>query len=81
LFVDYLRNERAQTAISPWSLRNRAGAPCAVPVSWDELETIEAGNVFTMEAAAARAKLPDPWTDYFKLTQSITKAMVSSVAG
>jgi len=32
-------------------------------------------------AAAARAQRPDPWKDYFALTQTITKAMLSTVAG
>jgi bifunctional non-homologous end joining protein LigD len=81
LFIDYLRNERGSTAIAPWSIRSRQGGPCAVPVAWDELETIEAANIFSLETAAARAKEPDPWKGYFSTTQSITKAMVSSVAG
>lgn len=81
LFIDYLRNERGSTAIAPWSSRSRQGAPAAVPIRWDELETIKAANQFSLADAAERAKLPDPWKDYFSTTQSITKAMVSSVAG
>ncbi|MEO5806150.1 DNA ligase D [Devosia sp.] len=81
LFIDYLRNERGSTAIAPWSIRSRAGAPCAVPVSWDELDTINGANQFSLETAAGRAALPDPWKDYFSTTQSITKAMWSAVAG
>ncbi len=81
MFVDYLRNERGATAITPFSTRARAGAPCAVPVSWDDLETLDRANGFSLGEAAARAAAPDPWKDYFALTQSITKAMVSSVAG
>ena len=46
-----------------------------------EIETIKAANVFEIEAAAAKAKEPDPWVGYFELTQSITKGMVESVAG
>ena len=38
----------------------REGAPCAVPVSWDELATLEAANGFSLEAAAARARAPIP---------------------
>lgn len=81
LFIDYLRNERGSTAIAPWSSRSRQGAPVAVPVSWDELETIKAANQFSLADAAERAGRPDPWTDYFSSTQSITKAMMSAVAG
>jgi bifunctional non-homologous end joining protein LigD len=53
----------------------------ATPVSWDEVETLEAANAFSLGEAAARAQGPDPWPDYFEITQSITKAMLNSVAG
>ncbi len=81
MFVDYLRNERGSTAIAPFSSRARPNAPCAVPVGWDEIETIKAANLFEIDAAAAKAQEPDPWVGYFELTQSITKGMVEAVAG
>jgi bifunctional non-homologous end joining protein LigD len=81
LFIDYLRNERGSTAIAPWSIRSRQGAPAAVPVSWDELEMVKAANQFTLTDAAERATGPDPWKDYFATTQSITQAMLSAVEG
>ncbi|MCR6671961.1 non-homologous end-joining DNA ligase [Devosia ginsengisoli] len=80
LFIDYLRNERGSTAIAPWSTRSREGAPVAVPVSWDELETVKAANQFSLADAVKRAKQPDPWKYYASTTQSITKAMWSAVA-
>ncbi len=79
MFVDYLRNERGATAIAPFSTRSREGAPCAVPVSWDELATLDRANGFSLGAAAARAKAPDPWAGYFKQKQAITKAMLKAV--
>jgi bifunctional non-homologous end joining protein LigD len=81
MFVDYLRNERGSTAIGPFSTRARKGCPVAVPVSWSEVDTLEAANLYTLETAAARAQEKDPWPDYDKLTQSITKGMVEAVAG
>ncbi|WP_055046276.1 DNA ligase D [Devosia sp. A16] len=79
MFVDYLRNERGSTAITPFSTRARQGVPCAVPVAWDELDDLAGANVFSLETAAAKAQEPDPWPDYFKLRQSITKAMLDKV--
>ena len=79
LFIDYLRNERGSTAIAPWSSRSREGAPAAVPVTWDELETVKAANQFSLAAAAERANDPDPWPDYFEINQSITKPMLKAV--
>ncbi|MET3923972.1 DNA ligase D [Devosia sp. 2618] len=80
LFIDYLRNERGSTAIAPWSSRSREGAPAAVPVTWDELENVKAGNQFSLAEAAERAKQPDPWRGYFDTKQTITKTMLKAVA-
>src|SRR5690606_23753553 len=80
MFVDYLRNERGSTAIGPFSTRARRGCPVAVPVGWSEIDAFEAANLFTLELAAARAQEKDPWPTYFKVSQSITKAMLQKVA-
>jgi bifunctional non-homologous end joining protein LigD len=48
IFLDYLRNQRTATAILPWSLRARAGAPVAAPVGWDELADVERSSLFTI---------------------------------
>ncbi len=41
IFVDYLRNQRGATAVMPYAVRARAGAPVAVPITWKEIETID----------------------------------------
>jgi bifunctional non-homologous end joining protein LigD len=38
LYLDTARNGYAQTAVSPYSVRPRAGAPVATPIEWDELD-------------------------------------------
>jgi bifunctional non-homologous end joining protein LigD len=76
MFVDYLRNERGATAVSPYSTRARPGIPCAVPVAWDELDGIRHANAFSIETAADKAKERDPWPDYFRLDQAITEEML-----
>lgn len=60
IFIDWQRNTRGATAICPWSVRARPGAPVALPVSWDELAGLEAGNAFDTAAAVARAGSADP---------------------
>lgn len=37
LYLDVMRNARGQTAVVPYSLRARPGAPVAAPLDWDEL--------------------------------------------
>lgn len=73
IFVDWLRNERGQTAIAPYSTRAREGAPVATPVSWAEFETLDRANGFRLADVVERLGQPDPWADYFDRRQSITK--------
>ncbi|WP_420383146.1 DNA ligase D [Novosphingobium sp.] len=44
IFVDYLRNQRGATAVMPYSVRARENAPVAVPVTWEELRTMDAAS-------------------------------------
>ncbi|TMS57720.1 DNA ligase D [Imbroritus primus] len=38
IFIDYLRNSAGNTAIVPYAVRARAGAPVAMPLAWDALD-------------------------------------------
>jgi DNA ligase D-like protein (predicted polymerase) len=51
IFLDFLRNQRTATAVLPYSLRARAGAPVAAPVTWDELSDIGRASRFTIADA------------------------------
>lgn len=53
IFVDWLRNQRGATAVLPFSVRARAGAGVAVPLTWAQLKEVEAGNAFTAADPAA----------------------------
>ncbi|WP_301750329.1 DNA ligase D [uncultured Erythrobacter sp.] len=48
IFIDWLRNQRGATAVVPYSARSRAGAPVAVPVTWDELAGFENAHPFAI---------------------------------
>ena len=64
IFLDYLRNQRTATAILPYSLRARAGAPVAAPVGWDELEALDRSARFTLAdlpELTARAEAMPGW--------------------
>ena len=39
LFLDVNRNAYAQTAVAPYAVRARTGAPIAVPVTWSDVES------------------------------------------
>jgi bifunctional non-homologous end joining protein LigD len=71
VFVDWLRNGFGATGVSPYSLRPRPGAPIAMPITWQELETTEPGQ-FRLRADLDRLDV-DAWPDAtpFDLTGAI----------
>lgn len=75
IFIDYLRNSRGATSIASYSLRARAGAPIATPLSWAELGRLRAGNPFTYANIRQRlARLrQDPWEAYAQLRQGLPR--------
>ncbi|KQT54218.1 ATP-dependent DNA ligase [Aureimonas sp. Leaf454] len=80
IFIDWLRNERGATAIAPYSTRARDGAPVATPVSWKELDTLEAANTFRISDITARLNDEDPWAAYGTIRQSLTKPVLARLA-
>jgi bifunctional non-homologous end joining protein LigD len=63
LFLDVNRNGRAQTAVPPYAVRPRPGAPVATPLRWEELD--DAGLLpdgWGLRAALERlGRDGDPW--------------------
>ena len=49
IFIDWLRNQRGSTAVVPYSARARDGAPVAVPIAWDELDTIKNAHPWSIK--------------------------------
>jgi bifunctional non-homologous end joining protein LigD len=61
LFLDVGRNAWAQTAVAPYSVRARDGAPVATPIEWSELPRT-APRSYTLASVPRRlARKPDPW--------------------
>jgi bifunctional non-homologous end joining protein LigD len=77
IFIDWLRNSEGATAIAPYSVRARPGAPVATPLHWDEVagrmkpEKYHAGNV----AKRLRGLHSDPWKQLRRKPQALTAAM------
>jgi bifunctional non-homologous end joining protein LigD len=77
IFIDYLRNAEGATAIAPYSVRARPGAPVAMPLHWDEVsgrmrpEKFHAGNVGRRLAGLHT----DPWKAMRRQGQTLTSAM------
>ncbi|MEV6116420.1 non-homologous end-joining DNA ligase [Streptomyces sp. NPDC052109] len=61
LYLDVQRNAYAQTAVAPYTVRARPGAPVAVPLAWEQLDDpgLDARR-WTLADAVDQAR-SDPW--------------------
>ncbi|MET9956346.1 non-homologous end-joining DNA ligase [Streptomyces sp. NPDC006339] len=63
LYLDVQRNGYGQTAVAPYAVRARPGAPVAAPLSWDELDDPELTARRWTVADADELLDRDPWRD------------------
>lgn len=66
ILIDYLRNQRGQTTVAPYSTRARPGAAVSTPITWEELEPGIGPAYFTVANLPARlaAMKSDPWDGF-----------------
>ena len=65
IFLDYLRNDEAATAVAPYSVRARPGAPVSLPIDWTELSQVKSGDAFRIGDVLKRRQ--DPWAGIARL--------------
>jgi bifunctional non-homologous end joining protein LigD len=65
ILVDVARNAYAQTAVAPYAVRARPGAPVATPLRWEELEDeATRPDGWTIHTVPSRLnQAGDPWRD------------------
>jgi bifunctional non-homologous end joining protein LigD len=65
ILIDVFRNAYAQTAVPPYAVRPRPGAPVATPLDWDELSDSRLRpDRWTVKTVLRRlAAKGDPWTE------------------
>jgi len=74
LFLDVNRNAWAQTAVPVYSIRPKKGAHVAVPLRWDELDSI-APDEFDVRTIPARlANEREPWKGFGPHMRSLAAA-------
>lgn len=49
IFIDYLRNEYAQTSVCPYSVRPNESAGIATPIEWSELKKLKSAHQFNLK--------------------------------
>lgn len=76
IFVDYLRNGYAATAVAPYAVRAIEGAPVAMPLSWDELRAGLTPQTYTIKNALKRVEsVPNPWQAMQRSARSLTPVL------
>lgn len=74
VYLDIMRNAYAQTAVAPYSVRARDGAPVATPLQWDELDTrgLRADRFTIRDIPKRLAGQGDPWADISRHARALT---------
>jgi bifunctional non-homologous end joining protein LigD len=63
VLVDVQRNAYGQTAVPPYAVRARPGAPVATPITWDELGRIEPDQHTIRTISRRLSRGGDRWSD------------------
>jgi bifunctional non-homologous end joining protein LigD len=72
ILVDYLRNNRTNTAVCAYSARRRETIPVSVPIAWDELSTRLRPQRWTIRTVPKRVRdSADAWDGYFEARQRL----------
>jgi bifunctional non-homologous end joining protein LigD len=77
ILIDYLRNGRGATAVAPYSPRARPSAGVSMPIAWDEIETIDSGDYFTLATALPRLDRlsDDPWANFREKAAALPESL------
>lgn len=72
IFLDVLRNSYGATAVAPYAIRARPGAPVATPIDWRELEDGADPRDWSLTSIPDRlAQKGDPWAGLMRHGRSI----------
>jgi bifunctional non-homologous end joining protein LigD len=64
IFIDFHRNARGHTSAAPYSLRARTNLPASTPVSWTDLEAIDAPEDLNYASLPGLLESSgDPWAE------------------
>jgi bifunctional non-homologous end joining protein LigD len=76
ILIDIMRNAYAHTAVAPYAVRPRRGAPVATPLHWEELSdpAMTPGRITVRDVPARLARDGDPWAAVLSHAQPLSAA-------
>jgi bifunctional non-homologous end joining protein LigD len=76
VYIDVMRNAYAQTAVAPYALRAKPGAPIATPLDWDELSDARLHSQrYNLRNIFQRIEtVGDPWKSIWRHPQALDRA-------
>jgi bifunctional non-homologous end joining protein LigD len=75
VFIDVGRNAYGQTAVPPYAVRARPGAPVAAPLEWKEVPGLASARRFTVGNVFRRlSRQGDPWQGMARRARSLRRA-------
>jgi bifunctional non-homologous end joining protein LigD len=80
ILIDYLRNNRTNTSIAPFSTRARPRATVSTPLAWQDVRPSLDPASFDVASVPTRLKRlrRDPWDDYWSSRQRLPKDAVAA---
>jgi bifunctional non-homologous end joining protein LigD len=82
IFIDYLRNDEGSTAIAPYSIRARKGAPVSMPIAWEELSKADMRfPYFNVKNAPSllKKRRKDPWARFLSVKQGVGVSLLKKL--
>jgi bifunctional non-homologous end joining protein LigD len=73
VLVDAARNTYAQTAVAPYAVRAKPGAPVATPMFWDEVADAEPRRWTLRDVPARLEERGDPWEGIGKAAAALPR--------
>src|SRR5690606_41779971 len=81
IFIDFHRNARGHTSVAAYSLRARTNLPASTPVSWIDLESIDAPEDLNYSSLPGLLSTSgDPWADIDEFAKAFPILSVDSLS-
>jgi bifunctional non-homologous end joining protein LigD len=74
VLIDIMRNGYGQTAVPPYAVRARPGAPVSAPIAWDELSRVAPAQVTVGNLGRRLAANDDPWQGWRRHASGLARA-------